>query len=85
MPRHIVYEDLDIPAATDRPGFLARAGQALGVPFVAFAEAVRLRRTLNDLARLAPRELADIGASPELSARIQAARRLDSRLGDGWR
>jgi len=88
MPRHVAFEDLDIAAVGDAdaaPGPVARLGKAIALPFVALAEAVKARRALQDVLHLTDRELADIGAPPELVARIRAAKPAHGALADGWR
>jgi len=89
MTRHVAFEDLDIAAwdesHAEKAALVARIGKAIALPFVALAEAVKTRRALQDVLHLTERELADIGAPPELVARIQAARPIHGALADGWR
>ena len=89
MPRHVAFEDLDIAARheshAEKAALLARIGKAIALPFVALAEAVKTRRALQDVLHLTERELADIGAPPELVARIRAAKPAHGALADGWR
>jgi hypothetical protein len=89
MPRNVAYEDLGISVWTDepegKPGLFGRIGRAIALPFAALAEAVRMRRALEDMARLDDRELADIGAPPELVARLRAVRPMPNAMMDIWR
>jgi uncharacterized protein YjiS (DUF1127 family) len=89
MSNHVVYQDAAIAVWTEspvkQPGFWLRLARAVALPFSALLEAIRVRRMLEEISHLSERELADIGAPPELVARLRGVRQVADPLRDGWR
>lgn len=89
MPRHAAYDDIDIAAlaepwaGTENPA--VRLVRALAMPFVALAKAIKTRNALDELMHLTDRELADVGAPPDLVARIRLARAVPDAIRAEWR
>jgi uncharacterized protein YjiS (DUF1127 family) len=89
MSNHVVSHDAAIAVWTEspvkQPGVWLRLARAIALPFSALIEAIRTRRMLEEISHLSERELVDIGAPPELIARLRGVRRAADPLRDGWR